>query len=764
VSDDLLRKYGLSKTDLDINPTLKLCVELRDEDCIKRELENMRKSKIQQIRPSFRQITIPKIQLPSLPRKLPTEEDRVAEEKEWSRRIEAPFAAKTWSLPWQAISLMVILTVFLISVPFPIVGLFLSPIVVFLVKKALPHRLPIERRGNILVYKDVKLSALKVKYVHSSVDSLEPTTALMQVVGLANAVRGYYYDGENYYLFIDGDPKRAAEALMESFGVVAEPSELPQLPLAWGRSKAEWAFAIAHLGAGIAVFPLLPLVGIGAIIASVLAVLYTYSDEKYAIPLITPINDNLNAYGNKTIESWYAEVRYAPLPRQMMVIWRPYPQFEAAIKKQVSWLEYLADILGARSYRLFKAELVARALQRFVGVVQEAKFAAVGVADFGDGARDVAGFRLGRPSEWPFLSADFIYSPQKLALVAGEKGIPVGIVKTGTGWRVHCIDVSTEKNPHVLIVGTTAAGKTFLAMAVVNAIRKRYGARVVAVDPHGQWAKILKAYNIAEQMPPMKLEGENIKWVAEAAAGAGYASSEFGYNSLLQALHEIARSYPGVYVAKAVEAADPIRHGLWTGFLADLASDKIVDFDADVALVGPGTLIERREIARALIAIFYFLSRAMEEAKPWVSRGETAPVRYVLVIDEAHVFLRSQLLSSLLAQLRKFGIVVVAITQNVTDIPPDAITNIAYIMVLHPGRAPQQLYSIATIIGITPQQLMQMTSAVMDPGYFRPGSYRCFLLVLPVGQKTHVVCMPRALGEMMHRGDIPQCGIPVRFE
>jgi len=756
VAEELLRKYGLSEADVEANPTLKLCVALRDEECVRREVERMRKGKL----PPARQITLPKVQLPTIPRKLPTEEGE--EKKEGVVRPPRPsLMADLKSLPWQAISLALsLLTSFLWYF-----GIILAPLMVFVARKFAQHRLPIERNGDVLIYKDVRLSALRVKYVHSSIESLEPTTALTQVVGLANAIRGYYYDGENYYIFVDGDPKRAADALMESFGVVAEPVKLPQLPLAWGRSRAEWGLALAHLGLGALLFAASPIAGVGMIFAGVAALLATRSDEKYAIPLISPINDNLNAYGNKTVESWYAEVRYAPLPRQMLLLWRPFPQFEATVKKQVSRLEFLADVLGAWSYRRYKAELVARALQRFVGIVQEAKFAAVGVADFGEGVKEAAGFRLGRPSgeSW-FLSADCIYSPQKLALVAGEKGIPIGIVKTGAGWRVHCIDVSTEKNPHVLIVGTTAAGKTFLAMAVVNAIRQRYGAKVFAIDPHGQWAKILRPYNIAEKMPPMKLEGEFIKWVAEAAAGAGYAYSEYGYNSLLEALHRIARSYPGAYVAKLAEAADPIRDGLWVGFFSDLASDKIEDPGVDVAIVGPGTLIERREVARALIALFYFLDRAMKEAQPWVSKGETAPIRYVLVIDEAHIFLRSQLLSSLLAQLRKFGIVVVAITQNVTDIPADAITNIAYIMVLHPGRAPQQLYSIATIIGITPQQLTQMTSAVMDPGYFRPGSYRCFLLVLPVGQKTHVVCMPRALGEMMHRGDIPQCGIPVQFD
>jgi len=754
VTEEILRKYGLAQSDVELNPTLKLCVALRDEECIRRELEKMRRGKL----PPVRQVTLPKVQLPVLPRKLPTEE---GEEKKESVTRPQRLMVDLKSLPWQAISL----AISLLASFFWYFGIILAPLMAFVVRKFAQHRLPIERSGDALIYKDVKLSALKVKYVHASIESLEPTTALVQVVGLANAVRGFYYDGENYYVFVDGDPKRAAEALMESFGVVAEPVTLPQLPLAWGRSRAEWAFALAHLGLGIALLPISATAGVGMIFAGILATLATRSDEKYAIPLISPISDNLNAYGNKTVESWYAEVRYAPTPRQMLLLWRPFPQFEATVKKRVSWLEFLADVLGAWSYRRYKAEMVARALQRFVGIVQEAKFAAVGVADFGEGVKEAAGFRLGRPSgELWFLSADWNYCPQRLATVAGESGIPIGIVKTGAGWRIHCIDVSTEKNPHILIVGTTAAGKTFLAMAIVNAIRQKYGAKVFAIDPHGQWAKILRSYNIAEKMPPMRLEGEFIKWVVEAAAGAGYAYSEYGYNSLLEALHRIARSYPGAYVAKLAEAADPIRDGLWIGLFSDLASDKVEDPGVDVAIVGPGTLIERREVARALIALYYFLDRAMKEAQPWVSRGETAPVRYVLVIDEAHIFLRSQLLSSLLAQLRKFGIVVVAISQNVTDIPTDAITNIAYIMVLHPGRAPQQLYAVSTIIGITPQQLMQMISAVMDPGYFRPGSYRCFLLVLPVGQKTHVVCMPRALGEMMHRGVVPQCGMPVRFE
>lgn len=755
--DEVLRKYGLSEADVESNPTLKLCVALRDEECIRRELEKIRRGRP----PQMRQVTLPKVQLPALPRKLPSEEEERKEERPKERLPAPQLAAKLWSAPWQMFSLLASLAAALVWY----FGIILAPIIALVVRKFLQHRLPIERSGDALVYKGMRLSALKVKYVHSSIESLEPTTALVQIVGLANAVRGFYYDGDNYYIFVDGDPKRAADALMESFGVVAEPAKLPQLPLAWGRSRAEWALALAHLGLGIALLPISATVGVGMIFAGVVAVLATRSDEKYAIPLITPIAENLNAYGNKTVESWYAEVRYAPTPRQMLLLWRPFPQFEATVKKRTSRLEFLADVLGAIHYRYYKAEMVARALQRFVGVVQEAKFAAVGVADFGEGVKEAAGFRLGRPSgELWFLSADCTYCPQKLATVAGESGVPIGIVKTGAGWRVHCIDVSTEKNPHILVVGTTAAGKTFLAMAIVNAIRQKYGAKVFAIDPHGQWAKILRPYNIAEKMPPMRLEGESIKWVAEAAAGAGYAYSEYGYNTLLEALHRIARSYPGVYVAKLAEAADPIRDGLWIGLFSDLASDKIEDPGVDVAIVGPGTLIERREVARALIALYYFLDRAMKEAQPWVSRGETAPIRYVLVIDEAHIFLRSQLLSSLLAQLRKFGIVVVAISQNVTDIPTDAITNIAYIMVLHPGRAPQQLYAVSTIIGIAPQQLTQMISAVMDPGYFRPGSYRCYLLVLPVGQKTHVVCMPRALGEMMHRGEIPPCGIPVRFD
>jgi hypothetical protein len=89
-----------------------------------------------------------------------------------------------------------------------------------------------------------------------------------------------------------------------------------------------------------------------------------------------------------------------------------------------------------------------------------------------------------------------------------------------------------------------------------------------------------------------------------------------------------------------------------------------------------------------------------------VARGASAPPLYVVLIDEAHMFLHDEeLWQNLWVTVRKWGIVFIAASQHPDHFAPSVISNTSTLVFLQMGREPRGLAYIADIIGISRKQI-----------------------------------------------------------
>lgn len=326
-----------------------------------------------------------------------------------------------------------------------------------------------------------------------------------------------------------------------------------------------------------------------------------------------------------------------------------------------------------------------------------------------------------------------------------REGAPLGRVLTPSGATRPFLLPWDQRRRHVFLCGRTGSGKSELIARLVDDDLAS-GRGVVLIDPHGDLADRVLALVPPERrddvvlIDPTDRRGAAIPVIARAADAAARATA-FD-DALIESLDggqlmwssrtrrparfalEVLDHLPGVDPTLAnldrMLAEDDVRKGLalalqdtavggrlagkprmfWDHGTARgaifsqspgrYAFDHLPRWDLDRALRNRGIVIARLDQAQLGLADTERFGRILLSLVQRASTGladlpPDARPQLSLIVDEAHLFTQSQVLGSMLSQLRKFGAALTLCTQTPSRLGgllPDVLTNCATVMAM----------------------------------------------------------------------------------
>jgi hypothetical protein len=314
--------------------------------------------------------------------------------------------------------------------------------------------------------------------------------------------------------------------------------------------------------------------------------------------------------------------------------------------------------------------------------------------------------------------------PEMTSAVLGfpDKNGPTTIL-VGTAIGNENITVSLDANKalprHILIVGSTGTGKSYL-LGLITEELKRIGIRHVNVDVHGELCDATKQLGGRILVPGNNLTVRLSSLEEPEVLGMIPVQNQLHIDIISRAFLNLKKSATPFNVKdfenEALETAEQFGSGKSTlsiisarvqtlGSISFLGSG----FDWANALKGDGALVnvdcrnlghwELRTVVGAMARELMFLRR----------RGEIEPL--VISMDEAHLFLpggesvpSSQVLAELIRMGRHYGVGIIVSSQSPGDIDRriTKITNTRFVFAIEPS----ELASVSGLLGDTPQDLM----------------------------------------------------------
>ncbi len=272
------------------------------------------------------------------------------------------------------------------------------------------------------------------------------------------------------------------------------------------------------------------------------------------------------------------------------------------------------------------------------------------------------------------------------------------IKKQSKGKYTPCITFKLGENGHMIITGSSGTGKTQAAKQLISEAWKK-GLSILVLDVHGEYTSlpVAKVINPAEN--PVNLLarfGKSPAVRAEEIADLIASAFKLGnvQKSVLQ--HMIIYAYKLFDNPKVVDlldiASDP-RAPEYLGFSKDVIRSLIPYLKTLSGLESEVKWLEPSELGEGLIIAD--LSR-VESLSLQVIYLETLvhmlfnyrksrPKPTLIVVEEAHRFItkgRTSILTKLFREGRKFGVNVVAITQEPYSLEPATLNNCGYMLSL----------------------------------------------------------------------------------
>ncbi|MEM0483347.1 MAG: hypothetical protein QW434_01395 [Pyrobaculum sp.] len=355
-----------------------------------------------------------------------------------------------------------------------------------------------------------------------------------------------------------------------------------------------------------------------------------------------------------------------------LVTWAPNRGFLQRITKRALRQEHMAAVLLSR-VRMMRAEEVAAVRHRIVHLREEA-FAVAGVVDGRPSA-----FTVGRPSTVDALTFDLAeFTPYAFMLLPFQCGPSAYRLGWDDRGREVCMDPYQLESPHAVVIGKTGSGKTTWAKAQAAQAR-RLGRLVVAIDPHGHWADVATAViDARKHIPEMAFSADSgeegpsdADLLLDILRAAGVAVHDVHYTVILNALE---RAGGSADLAGLVGALARIRDPL-----SAMAVDSIYGRLKSLARARPAGLATSGAVAvttygdegpASVMRLVSWLFAYALWAKRACPRPPCGP-KLEIYIDEAHLLLRNlEALALAWRGLRKFGVRLVAISQDVQEFGP----------------------------------------------------------------------------------------------
>ncbi len=326
---------------------------------------------------------------------------------------------------------------------------------------------------------------------------------------------------------------------------------------------------------------------------------------------------------------------------------------------------------------------------------------------------------------------------------------------TGWGWQNHlekpayCLEASISEGGHILITGMTGSGKSTLA----SVIAYNYGdiASVLIIDPHGEYkhrighARIIDATQYS--VNPLELSG--VPPSIRAGEIAQLIASLYRLGPLQQRLLEDA--IKSSYEAKGIRDDDPATWAIEPPTLDDVKEvlNRLAVRDSRAAVlvsylnslqsaVFRHTTISIQDLLEEKGLIIFDLSKltTFEQKRLYVETllrllyshaqrlGVAERPRLLIIVDEAHIFApktsRVNILSKMYTEMRKYGINLLCITQQILDIDKAIVANSSYIIALRQTEPREKAYLAKILSGFEEKnriQAIEETLTNLPQGY-----------------------------------------------
>ncbi len=272
------------------------------------------------------------------------------------------------------------------------------------------------------------------------------------------------------------------------------------------------------------------------------------------------------------------------------------------------------------------------------------------------------------------------------------------IRKQSKGRKAPCLTFKMGENNHMIITGSSGTGKTQAAKRLIDGALKR-NINVLVLDVHGEYASLSAAKVINPAENPINLLARFDKSPAmRAEEVADLIASAFRLGNVQKSVlqHMIIYAYKLFDNPKVTDlldiASDP-RAPEYLGFSKDVIRSLIPYLKTLSGLESKVEWLEPVELSEGLIVAD--LSRVESLSLQVVylealvhmlfNYRKSRPQPTLVVVEEAHRFItrnRVSILTKLFREGRKFGINVIAITQEPYSLEPAALNNCGYILSL----------------------------------------------------------------------------------
>ncbi|NPB00644.1 MAG: DUF87 domain-containing protein [Crenarchaeota archaeon] len=306
------------------------------------------------------------------------------------------------------------------------------------------------------------------------------------------------------------------------------------------------------------------------------------------------------------------------------------------------------------------------------------------------------------------------------------------------------VDIDSLPNNHILIVGPTGMGKSWTCKTILTELVKN-DISIIVIDPHGEYGDYLrkKFNNILELKFPESFinifDVGNITLQDKIYRTFISLCEALSYEISQQVLDIIDEVYQRCHGSDPVRMVNEIINNI-DDFLLRLFFRKLLDYYSQCRILNIRDIIKSRvvifnfkNILSDVDVLRFIMLMLIDLLYSYLTSLEISrKLRYVIAIDEAYYIMNSRIIELCIKGLRKLGVGILLITQNIDNIRSDILQNIGLSIIL--GGPDPYVESIASQYLLNNDDVLWLSTS-LPPSHYRR-STRALLMIGPV--KKHV--------------------------